>query len=100
MAKSKTATPAAANAQTYSFRVIVRGANKDGARVRRVRTIQATDAGHAFELAGPIAEEASKGLDQSGLFINVYPPVGQLCNGGISKGFVVTPDGFLVKESA
>ena len=83
--------------ETYGFRVVVRG-NLDGRRVRRVRTVQASDAAQAFEAAGPVAAQASEGL--SDVFYNVYPPVGQLCNGGVSKGFEVTSDGYIVRSAA
>jgi hypothetical protein len=92
MAKTQT-TPVAAAVETYGFRVVVRG-NVNGTRVRRVRVLQASDAGAAFEAAGAVAAAASEGMEN--VFFNVYPPVGMLCNGGISKGFEVV-DGYIVR---
>jgi hypothetical protein len=94
MAKTQTQTPAAA-VETYSFRVVVRG-NINGARVRRVRTIQAATTQDAFEQSGEVAKEVSEGMDN--VFHNVYPPVGMLCSGGISKGFEIV-DGYIVRTA-
>lgn len=81
---------------TAGFRVIVRGLNADGARVRKVRTIQAVDMAAAADAAGPVAEEMSAGLTE--IFFNVYPPVGEKCDGTLSKGFALV-DGKVVKQT-
>lgn len=91
------AVAAATAAETYGFRVVVRGNEKDGRRVRRVKTIQCTDFGHAMDEAGPVAEDASKGL--SNVHYAVYPPVGLKCNGAPSKGWKVANDGSLVPDA-
>lgn len=82
---------------TAGFRVIVRGAKQQGGpRVRKVTTIQAVDMAQACDLAGPVAEKMSEGLFE--VYFNVYPPVGELCNGGLSKGFALV-GGLVVKQA-
>jgi hypothetical protein len=97
MAKTQTQAQATAAqaVETYSFRVVIRG-NVNGARVRRVRTIQAADAAQAYNDAGAVAAGASDGMEN--VFYNVFPPVGMLCNGGLSKGFEVV-DGYIVRTA-
>ena len=102
MAKQTTQTTATqttpAAAQAGGPRVVVRGTNAAGARVRKVHTLQGcADMAQAAELAGPIAEKLAAGLEN--VYYNVYPPVGELCNGGLSKGFALV-GGLVVKQVA
>ena len=94
-----TANPGA----TYGWRVVVRGNTANGPRKRYVHTVQACSAGTAaHNAAGAIAAAtmAQHGLQPAGLFHTVYPPVGLLCNGGVSKGWQALPCGTLQRVGA
>lgn len=71
----------------FAFRLVVRGTNTEGVRVRRVRTIEA-DSYEAAWLAFEAEQKAmAKGLDD--LHLSVYPPVGWKLDGTLSRGFEV-----------
>lgn len=73
--------------ETFKFRALVRGDDKTGKRLRRVRNIEAP----TFELAWASFEavyaDMAKGL--SNVYPTVLPPVGIKVNGQPSKGFVL-----------
>lgn len=77
-----------------AFRVVVRGNNKDGKRIRRVKNVMAADANDAAVKGEAMAMTLIEGLTNP--YFNVYPPVGELCNGGLSKGFELV-DGLVTK---
>lgn len=81
----------AADVARFKFRIVVRG-NKDkvdGPRVRRVKNIDAVDVSHANMLAGPIAEEIVNREKLHSPSFNVYPPIGERCDGTASKGYMI-----------
>lgn len=82
-----------ATVETAKFRVVARG-NLNGARVRRVQNVHASDIGTAFELGEKVAEKMCAGLGNP--FFNIYPPVGEKCNGQPSKGYAIE-NGVVVK---
>jgi hypothetical protein len=98
-AQQATTQPAGA---TVGWRVVVRGTTKGGTRQRGVQTVQAgVDGAAAYAQAGALAQAMAqaKGWQEGTVFYNVYPPVGVLCNGGISKGFAVE-NGYVVRATA
>lgn len=87
-----TTANAATEAETFTYRHIVRGDLPSGKRVRRVRNHTGT-----LESAyGTLVEVADKVAADEGLanvYSAVYPPVGLLCRAGISRGFELKADG-------
>jgi hypothetical protein len=73
--------------ETSTFRAVVRGTNKQGVRVRRVRNVEAPSYEAAWISFEAIHAEMAKGLTNT--TANVLPPVGWKLDGTISKGFEV-----------
>jgi hypothetical protein len=71
----------------YQFRLIVRGNNAEGIRVRRVKTIEAATFEQAWADFAEHEAKMSKGLRD--VVHAVYPPAGWKVNGELSKGFEV-----------
>lgn len=88
-----------------TVRLVVRGNSKsDGARRRRVFYFDASKLDSAEFLAQNTARLIA-GVDMAGgkfsdETVAIYPPVGQLCNGGLSKGWRVAADGTLQRVPA
>ena len=57
----------------FSFRIVVRGTNNEGKRVRRVRHVQAADYAGADLALSKNGAEYSKGLKN--VYANVLPPL-------------------------
>ena len=90
MAKQTTQVAAVATeASEAVFRVVVRGTNTDGVRVRRVRNI--AESAYMAGDDGEVAKALAAGLVDP--TYRVYPPVGNLCRGGLSRGWVAHDDG-------
>jgi hypothetical protein len=70
---------------TLTFRGVVRGNDKTGKRVRRVRNIEAPSFEMAWLSFGELHAEMSKGLRDTSA--SVLPPVGFKINGEPSKGY-------------
>lgn len=69
---------------TYGFRCVVRGSDKDGRRVRRVRTLQAMDYESAWIGFADVHAEMARGLRDTSA--NVLPPSGWKVDGTLSRG--------------
>lgn len=73
----------------YKFRLVVRGNQNDGRRVRRVRTIDASSYELAWEHFAEHAPDMAHELHDVGY--TVLPPVGWRLDGSVSTGYEVQP---------
>ncbi len=70
---------------TFPFRLVVRGNQKDGTRVRRVRVQHSPSYEQAWHDFAEQYEDMSAGLTSPAY--SVLPPVGYCVNGSLSSGY-------------
>lgn len=73
--------------ETLTFRAVVRGTDKAGKRVRRVRNVAAPSFEMAWASFGDVHASMCKGLTD--VSESVLPPVGIKVDGTASKGYEI-----------